>query len=140
MQMGSQENRILLGAFFCVAGAFLPWHIYPWVEQLTGVIGEDLLPPLGPGGVPGYLTVPGLAGLLSALVVVILILTGEGAQGSRRRAGLSFFVALTVFLFFLGGLVPLFTAIGAQPGLGLLAMSAGSVLMLLGVRSGSGRG
>jgi len=126
------ENRVFLGAFLCISGVFLPWFSFRYLEHVVRIIGDHLA-----DGVCGYMTIFGLAVLVSSLVVVAFIVGAGSRMGPRLWAGVVFFASLTVFLFFVGGVAPLFRIPGAEPRIGLLFMLAGGVLMFLGLRGKS---
>lgn len=137
--MGAFEKRILIGTFMVIVGVFLPWHSIRFQSyHVPGALG-NLIDQMTFGAVPGYLTVPGLATLIVALVAAILVLVPRRSENeSRFMTAVGFCVALMTALFVVGGFIPLFTTAGPAPHIGLLVSIIGCGLAVHGVRSGRG--
>lgn len=133
--MEVHDKRILTGAFLVIVGVFLPWHSFQYHYHVPGALGS-LIEQMSFGSVPGYLTVPGLATLVSALVAAVLVMIPRRPENAgRTMTAVGFFVALMTALFVVGGLVPLFTRVSPNPHIGLLAVLLGCGLAVHGVRT-----
>ncbi len=135
--MKTLDRRILIGTFMVIVGVFLPWHSIRFqMYRVPGALGNQI-EQMTFGTVPGYLTVPGLATLVVALVAVLLVLVPRRPENEPRvMVAVGFCVALMTALFVVAGLVPLFTTAGPVPHIGLLVPIIGCGLAVHGVRPG----
>lgn len=133
--MTDTETRVLVGAFLIVIGVFLPWHGFQYGYHVPGVIGEITLPT-----VPGYRTVPGIATLLSALILAVLVLVPHRPENRCRvLAAATFTAAVSTALLLIGGIIPLFASPRLlSPHVGIAVVLVGCILALLSLRRARG--
>ena len=127
------SKKLLTGIFLIIIGVFMPWYV---VSTAYAFNMPGIMEGINTSLIPGYSTVPGIAILITAVVMLILVFVpAEGKDAvSRIFTALVFLAALTGALFFIGGVIPAFIYLVDAPHIGLLSILTGCVLVLLALK------